>query len=176
MTDYLEKLKLEQMNLSGIPLKFIYQIIHEDDRLEKTNLEINYIYENLGIQIKRNGKKYLDVNIYENGLIKDKIYDLLHFPIIVFFDNQYIDVVSLEQFENIPELLNIKEPLLKCSKNSQISQIFSFGFLVKHSSCKSLISIVLKENLSKSNQIKKRRIQYFFPKDFPYKWCISQTK
>ena len=108
MTDYLEKLKLEQMNLSGIPLKFIYQIIHEDDRLEKTNLEINYIYENLGIQIKRNGKKYLDVNIYENGLIKDKIYDLLHFPIIVFFDNQYIDVVSLEQFENIPELLNIK--------------------------------------------------------------------
>lgn len=167
MTDYMNKLKLEQMNLSGIPLSFIYQKIHEDDKLEKTNLEIKYIYENLGIQINRKGKKLLDVNIYKNGQIIDKIQNLLNFPITVLYDNQYINVVSLEQFQNIPELLNIKEPLLKCSKNSQISSLFSFGFLLKHYNCKSLISIVLKENLSKSNQLKEEEFNTFFQKIFP---------
>ena len=90
----------------------------------------------------------------------------MNFPITVLYDNQYINVVSLEQFENIPELL-IKEPLLKCSKNSQISSIFSFGFLVKHYNCKSLISIVLKENLRKSNQLKEEEFNTFFQKNFP---------
>ena len=45
--------------------------------------------------------------------------------------------------------------------------MFSFGFLVKHSSCKSLISIVLKENLSKSNQLKKEEFNTFFQRIFP---------
>ena len=167
MTNYMNKLKLEQMNLSGIPLTFIYQKIHEDDKLEQTNSEIKDIYKNLGIQIIRKSKKYLDVNIYKDGQILDKIEKLLYFPINVFFDNQYIDVVSFEQFQNIPELLNIKKPLLKCSKNSKISSIFSFGFLVKHYSCKSLISIVLTENLSKFNQLKEEEFNTFFEKIFP---------
>ena len=97
---------------------------------------------------------------------------MLFFPIFVSYDNQLINVVSPEQFENIPDLLNIKKPLLKCSKNSELSSMFSFGFILKHYDCKSVISIVLRENLNKSNKLNEKEFKAFFSKIFPSNGCF----
>ena len=99
MTNYMNKLKIEQMNLSGIPLPFIYQKIHEDDKLEQINSEIKFIYDNLGIQIIRKSKKYLDVTIYKDGQILDKIEKLLYFPINVFLIINILMLYPLNNFK-----------------------------------------------------------------------------
>ena len=157
-----------------IKLSDIYAKIKNLNNNYDDKIDIKWLNEyNLSIKLKRDEEDCFDLDIIDKDANKITSRQLLIYPSKLYYNLDYnqqieLDIVSLEQFENIPKFLGINddmhELLLYCTKESKIEYNL-FGNYVKHLKCGCKIIIYL----TNSNLItlQEEEFNQIFKKIFP---------
>ena len=163
-----------------IKLSEIYKQIKNLNNNYDNEIVIKWINEyDLSINLKRDEEECFDLDIIDKRANIISSRQLLIYPSKLYYNLDYnrqieLDIVSLEQFENIPKFLDINDDehrlLLYCTKESKV-EYGLFGNYVKHLKCGCKIIIYqTNSNLitlqeEEFNQIFKKK----FPKDLKFK-------
>ena len=123
----------------------------------------------LSIQLKRSIYKFFYLDIFEKGEKEIKSKELLYnpSPLYLGFDGKQqikLEIVSSEQFCNIPEVFKLKKPKLYCTQESKCEK-FLFGQYLKHLKCKSKL-LVYQDN-SNLITLEEHNFNQIFNKKFP---------
>ena len=165
----------------GKNLETFNYIYIEDKKIDLTKLHSTIKEKNLGlnesaeifvngykIDVNKKNKIYYIINIYKN--IQNQFNHLGYLEILIKptkinFQDQLFNILIIEQFNELPILLNLKRPTLYCINHSEKIP-YQFGDFISHyNSHKNLLfTIMLNEKLTIDDKMKEDDFNNFFEK------------